>query len=395
MSSSPVSLQPGEVVPSRFWRTCASLAAVVAVAAVLAIANLGFVRVSRERFYAFEWQNGWPWVFVGRHAGFDVTRGDRDAWIPDPTQGVLWFRPAAAIADASLGLALLAATCWAMRRRLRSPRPFQYGMRGLLLAVAAVSALLGWALYQHRRQQRVIDSAADLYFGFFVDQGIPHTLRRFLPGDRFRVFDRITLATVGGPKCVGDRLQPLADLHDVAMLQIGSNQLDDPALQHIRGLRRLVYLDIDASPNCVTDAGLRYIGELTELRDFRLARSEITDAGLAHLASLKRLEHLRLIFDKTSDQRISDAGLTQLRGLKALKTLDLMCANITDAGLDEIAGLTNLEYLGLAETSVTDGGLAKLSNLKSLKLLDVRNTGVTKQGLARFKLAHPGCRWLH
>lgn len=302
---------------------------------------------------------------------------------------MLWFRPAAAIADASFALALLGATWWAVRRRLRSPRPFQYGLRGLLFAVTAVSVLFGWAIHHHRRQQRVIATCTDLHFGFYVDQGIPHVIRQFLPGGRFRLFDRIRFAEVAGPKCVGDRLQPLADLHDVTMLQLGSNQLDDAALKHITGLRRLIFLDMDGSPNGVTDAGLRYIGELNGLRDLHLAQSEITDAGLIHLSRLEHLEHLRL-----SDQKISDAGLVHLRGLKSLKTLDLMSAKITDAGLDQIADLASLEHLGLAATCITDEGLTKLSTLKNLKLLDVRNTAVTKQGLARFKLAHPGCRWI-
>lgn len=74
-STSPVTIERGEVTPNRFWRTCAALSTVVVV--LLTIANLGFVRVSPKRHYFdFEWQNGWPLVFLGRHAGIDVTRQD-------------------------------------------------------------------------------------------------------------------------------------------------------------------------------------------------------------------------------------------------------------------------------------------------------------------------------
>lgn len=387
-STSPVTLQLGEVAPSRIWRTCASLSALALVALVLTILNMGFVRVSRERFYDFEWQNGWPWVYLGRHAGIDVTRQDPEAWIPDPTQALLWFRPAAAIADASLALALLGATWWAIRRRFRSPRPFQYGMRGLLLLVTAVSAVFGWGLYHDRRQRKVVEATGNI-FGFYVDQGLPQALRQFLPGGRLRLFDRIRMVNVAAPDCRGDRLKLLAELDDATMVEIWSNEVDDDSVRHLTRMHRLVGIRL-RGPTHVSDAGLKHISKLKKLRELDIGSSRITDAGLVHLAELKQLEHL----DLNQIDEISDAGLAHLHGLKALKTLELMRANITDAGLDQIADLTRLEWLGLAETSITDDGLAKLSNLKSLKLLDVRNTAVTKQGLARFKLAHPGCRWI-
>lgn len=188
-STSPVIVERGEVAPSRFWRTCAALTAVAAVASVLTILNLGFVCVSPKPHY-FEWQNGWPLVFLSRFAEIDVARGDPEAWIPAPARPVLWFRPAAAIADASLALALLGVSWWAVRRRLRSPRPFQFGLQGLLLVVTAVSTLFGWALYHDRRQRNVVEAPGNI-FGFYVDHGLPHALRQFLPGGRLRLFDRI------------------------------------------------------------------------------------------------------------------------------------------------------------------------------------------------------------
>lgn len=388
-SASPVIVERGEVVRSRFWHISAALGAVAVIASALTILNLGFVRVSREPDYNLEWQNGWPWIFLSRHTGIDVARGDREAWIPDATGPVLWFRLAAAISDVSLALALLGATWWAIRRRFQSPRPFQYGLRGLLLLVTAVSAVFGWGLYHDRRQRKVVEAPGNI-FGFYVDQGLPQALRQFLPGGRLRLFDRIRMVNVAAPDCRGDRLKPLAELHDATMVEIWSNEVDDDALNYFRGLQQLVCVRL-IGPTHVGDAGLEHIGQLKQLRELEIRGSDVTDAGLVHLDGLTRLEHLEL----SRAGEISDAGLVHLHGLKAVKTLELIGAKITDAGLDQIAALTNLEFLGLAETSITDNGLAKLSTLKSLKLLDVRNTGVTKQGLARFRLAHPGCRWLH
>ncbi|HJT31390.1 MAG TPA: hypothetical protein VJ783_05020 [Pirellulales bacterium] len=358
--------------------------ATVAVATALAILNLGFVRVSREKYNDFEWQNGWPIVFLSRATGIDATRRDPEAWVP--AQTVRWFRPAAAISDVLLALGLAGGAWWAARRRFRSRRPFQYGMRGLLLSVTALSALLGWALHHHHRQQRVIDDSSALHFGFHVDQGLPQALRQFLPGGRFRLFDRIRIVHVIGPNCTGDRFKPLADLHDVTTLEVMSNELDDAAVKHLSGWRRLVFL-YAVGPDHVTDTGLKYLSGLTELRELKLGSPEITDAGLIYLARLERLERLDL-----SNTGISDAGLAHLRGLRALKSLFLVNTQVSDAGLNDLIDLPNLEILALGGTQITDAGLMRLSTLRHLTLVDVRNTRVTKEGIARFKRARPGCR---
>ena len=205
--------------------------ATVAVATALVVLNLGFVRVSREKYNDFEWQNGWPIVFLTRDAGIDSTRRDPEAWVP--AQTVRWFRPAAAIADALVAVGLVGGAWWAVRRRVRSRRPFQYGMRGLLLSVTAFSVVLAWALHHHRRQQRVIDDSAELHFGFYVDQGLPQALRQFLPGGRLRLFDRIRVVSVTGPNCAGDQFKPLADLYAVISLEVMSNELDDAEGKHL------------------------------------------------------------------------------------------------------------------------------------------------------------------
>ena len=51
----------------------------------------------------------------------------------------------------------------------------------------------------------------------------------------------------------------------------------------------------------ITDAGLRRITGLSQLRSLRLEGSLITDAGLGYIARLSRLRELWLIDDRTTD----------------------------------------------------------------------------------------------
>jgi Leucine-rich repeat (LRR) protein len=105
----------------------------------------------------------------------------------------------------------------------------------------------------------------------------------------------------------------------------------------------------------VTDAGLKHLAGLKQLRTVNLYNTKVTDAGLKHLAGLKQLQRLYLI-----DTQVTDAGLNELAGLKQLQRLYLIDTQVTDAGLKHLAGLKQLRELGLNGTKVTDKGKADL-----------------------------------
>ena len=64
------------------------------------------------------------------------------------------------------------------------------------------------------------------------------------------------------------------------------------------------------------------------------------------------------------DLAISDAGLRYLKPLTELKTLSLDHTRITDSGLLYLGGLTKLRFLMLVECpNITDDGVAKLQQL--------------------------------
>jgi len=57
---------------------------------------------------------------------------------------------------------------------------------------------------------------------------------------------------------------------------------------------------------------------------------------------------------------VTDAGLKELAPLKQLRELFLSGTRVTDVGMKELAGLTELRELSLANTQVTAAGVARL-----------------------------------
>ncbi|MDB6005062.1 MAG: hypothetical protein JWR15_2049 [Prosthecobacter sp.] len=112
---------------------------------------------------------------------------------------------------------------------------------------------------------------------------------------------------------------------------------------------------------------------------------EFGDAGLEPLVPIAdKIASLDIARSK-----VTDAGLKALAGMKNLKELHLEGTGITDAGLDQLKGLGELEYINLYNTKVTDAGVAKLAGLSKLKAVYLWQSGVTKAGVAALKAKLP------
>lgn len=121
-----------------------------------------------------------------------------------------------------------------------------------------------------------------------------------------------------------------------------------------------------------------------------LSNTRVTDAGLRHLAKLTDIRHVGLGEEGPwpvsrepvpETGRITDAGLVHLRGLKTLQSLHIRGLPITDAGLEHLGGLTGLHNLALQRTRVEGPGLAHLRALPQLGYLMLDGSPVTAKGL--------------
>jgi hypothetical protein len=120
--------------------------------------------------------------------------------------------------------------------------------------------------------------------------------------------------------------------------------------------------------------------------NFSLAGAKIDDAALDALKGVSE----QLVWLNLANTSVTDAGLKALAGLKNLRRLHLEKTGVGDEGLAAVKGLGEIQYLNLYGTKVTDKGLANLSGLKKLKNVYLWQTGVTDAGAADLAKALPG-----
>ena len=100
---------------------------------------------------------------------------------------------------------------------------------------------------------------------------------------------------------------------------------------------------------------------------------------------MKKLQELGLM-----SSFITDAGLKELHELSDLRTLHIGFTAVGDSGLKDLKTL-NLQSLWLSHTLVTDAGLVELAQIKSLKDLQLIDTKVTEAGVSKFRDKLPRC----
>jgi len=132
----------------------------------------------------------------------------------------------------------------------------------------------------------------------------------------------------------GDGLAGLKELPLLTKLMLDRMNLDKTGTGHLGGLTRLTRLTIRYPNMKFGDEALGNLAGLASLKYLNIlvgdaSLSAITDQGLVHLSDLKALEYLRL----DPCPRVTDAGLKHLEGMLELKELTLAQSRITLEGV--------------------------------------------------------------
>ena len=114
----------------------------------------------------------------------------------------------------------------------------------------------------------------------------------------------------------------------------------------------LPVIKVEVDGGSVTDAVLKRLAELRDVRLVTVNGPEAPKGVLEYVEGLPRIEELALY-----ETNIGDLELRHLAGLKQLTYLNLEGTRITDAGLEHLRRLTRLRQLSLGRTTVTDAGL--------------------------------------
>jgi len=250
----------------------------------------------------------------------------------------------------------------------------RYGLRTLLIVVAAVGVWLGVRVNAARRQQAAVATIQRLGGTVYY----AHQIREDSLGRLVAEPDK-PLPLPKWLRPVAERIFPPA----VASVSLRETQATDRDLEILKFFPHLRRLDL--AKTAVTDDGLAIVGRLRELESLSVVGLEIDDRGIEHLKSL-RLTHLSLW--KT---RVTDAGVRHLRHMTMLRMLTLDETQITDAAMEDVGELVNLEeWLGLTDNRLTDAAVPHLSKLTKLRSLNLLRTNVSPEGLRQLRIALPG-----
>jgi hypothetical protein len=126
-----------------------------------------------------------------------------------------------------------------------------------------------------------------------------------------------------------------------------------------------------------TDAQLRVIKDLPELKQVELRAPPVTEAGLAHLGQCKDLQALTIQCEKLSPKHVQ-----AIASLKGLRKLTLSCAGLTDEVLQKLAALNNLEELHIGSAEATVKSIKIIGQLKRLRTLSLDGLELTEKDLA-------------
>ena len=262
---------------------------------------------------------------------------------------------------------------------MTTPKPkrrwFQYSLLALLVFMLLASISMRWLSVKMKkaREQRAAALAIVPFGGKVIwDESGPEWLRRLL-GDNYLakgccvIFSNISEPTE----------------HCLVFLDCRQT---DAGLEQLKRLNEACPVEqLDFVNSGVTDAGLRHIERLSQLRQLGFTDTRFSDAGLEHVKVLTQLQRLLL-----SGTQVSDSGLEHLNGLNQLEDLWLENTQITDAGLEHLKGLSHLRGLYLNGTKVTDAGLAHLKDL-DLDELYLKGSRVTDEGVKKLKRSLRGC----
>lgn len=144
-----------------------------------------------------------------------------------------------------------------------------------------------------------------------------------------------------------------------------------------------------SNPPGIDDEAMAYLADLPDLKELYVRGTGVTDEGLVHVQGLKQLEELGLEWTG-----VRGPGLVHLTGLPRLWHLILGPANVTDEALVYVKQLTQVRRLDLHAPRVTDAGLAHLKEMRQLEVLNVTTSGVTRAGLDELRRALPNTKIL-
>lgn len=252
-------------------------------------------------------------------------------------------------------------------------------------------------------KRRIAARPVELFDGLFADRRAKREMTRDWDDAVALLSDKQLTAINAHGQATDETVEMLSRLPNLTTLHLGgSKALTDAGIRHLARMPQLRHLDLSGTQ--VTDRGLEVLRHLPSLELINLGGTRITDAGaveLAHCTGIRRVDlgwtrtgdgAIRALAGKASLRHFStgvevtDAGLPLLHDIPAFKTwlgeevalgltspdaepnMLVLRGNFTDRGLAALVGLDGLFGLNIddRELAITAAGLAPLIQLTNL-----------------------------
>ncbi|HKE23064.1 MAG TPA: hypothetical protein VKB88_11935 [Bryobacteraceae bacterium] len=179
-------------------------------------------------------------------------------------------------------------------------------------------------------------------------------------------------------------------------LNLRGTKITDSTLESLAGIPTIEWLDIGWAQ--LTDSGLDHLSSLTNLRSLTMGGNKLTDNALQFLRQMPQIEYLDIGGAQRTDSglwslALADAGIQAIAAVTELRELRLAGTNITGRGLAMLKRLAKLEKLNLQGCKrLRDDAAAALAEFKQLQALDVKDSGLSEPAVARIRAALPQCQ---
>jgi hypothetical protein len=181
-------------------------------------------------------------------------------------------------------------------------------------------------------------------------------------------------------------LRWIGELPELRHLDLHQIPLTNEAIAHLAKLKKIETF-FGTGPE-LTDASMAVFGSWEHLLQIRMRAAKVTDDGMAHLVKCR---HLTNMFMPSS---ITWKGIAHLRGLPLRGMVLCYNENIDDHALKMLAPLwakmPTLEFLDLSVIPISDVGLRHLHQVKQLTRTITESTNVTDAGREELARALPG-----
>ncbi len=186
-----------------------------------------------------------------------------------------------------------------------------------MIASAAGIALFCFFYAAFQAAQRASERASirqELYVNQLTEKWIQGEIESLTSGQRSWIYFYSTRNT-------DVLVKRLAGMPEVRTLTFETTDLTDTGVESIASLPNLEKLTILGG--AVGDNGLKRLTQVDSLKTLHLINLDLTDDGLAALPSLTNLEALTVYYYNSSNTKLTDAAIRHLMELRQLKKLNV------------------------------------------------------------------------